>query len=102
MVAALETRGDDADNPRMPAECTNDDCGVFIRVAGIEELGLGFHQDFVFDRAALAVLLIERCGEEARSNGIIGEQELERGFGGGETAGGIEPGAEAKTDVGRE
>ena len=99
VMFALEAGGDDADDAGVPLAAADDDGGIGLGGEAVVELRFGFHAHVVFDFAAVAVLLVEQLGEDGGAGGVVGEEEFEGGFGGGEAARCVEPWAEREADV---
>ncbi len=64
-------------------------------------MGVGFLADGCFEGLALAVVGVEFLGELSGGGRAVRVEECEGVFGGVHSAGGVDSGADAETDVGR-
>jgi hypothetical protein len=101
LVMALgEPRGDDADDPRVPALSRDHK----RRVAGVVGLLLAERllrptQDLLLGIAALAVAAVELGGDLARPLLVCGQHQLDAGIGAVEPPGGVDPRAQPEREV---
>ena len=97
---AHQAGGHDADHTGMPAARGDDK--ALGRLAGghpLQGLGGGFGLDLLFQRLAFAVLDIEIAGDFRGFAGVFAKQQIQRGMGGVEPAGGVEAWSKAEAEV---
>lgn len=100
VVFAAEAGGDDANNAGMPSVAADDDGAIAGGVEILRQFGKGGGQNLLFKVLAFAVAGVEFPCDAAGFGRVFREEKLEGGFGGVESAGGIEAGAEAEADFG--
>jgi hypothetical protein len=88
-----EPRGDDAHDPRVPA-LARDHEGGLVQLGQAGALGLA--EDSQLRVAPLVVHAVELLGHRRGAGLVGGGQELERGIGAAQAAGGVQPRAEAE------
>ena len=100
VVALGEPRGDDADDPRVPALPRDHQRRVarVVRLLIAERL-LGPAQDLLLGIAALAVAAVELGGDLARPLLVGGQHQLDAGVGAVEPPGGVDPRAQPEGEV---
>ena len=98
VVALGDPRGDDADDPGVPALAGQHVGGLLAELA---HLRLGLEQDPGLGVAALGVGVVELVGDRRGALGVVGEHELEPGVGAVQAPGGVDARREAKADGAR-
>jgi hypothetical protein len=98
MVALGDPRGDDPDDPGMPALAGQH---VGRLLAQLAHLRLGVEEDPRLGMAALGVGPVELVGDRRGALGVVGEHELEPRVGAIQAARGVDARREAKADGAR-
>ena len=97
MITFDQTTGDNADNARMPAS-SGEDNGVLSCSSGFH-LGNRFRENLLLNALPLTIKTVKETGQLLRPQHIAGEEEFDPQAGILETAGGIEAGSEAESDI---
>ena len=98
VVALGDPRGDDPDDPRVPALAGQH---VGRLLAQLAHLRLGLEEDPRLGVAALGVGVVELVGDRRGALGIVGEHQLEPRVGAVQAPGGVDARREAKADGAR-
>src|ERR1043166_864148 len=99
MVSSRQSGSDNSENAGMPVARPHHNGGVAIRIDRPPQLFFGFAANSLLNALPFPILLIEQRCQDGGFRLILGQQELQSLFRGGETSGRIEPRPKTERDI---